>query len=116
MMNEALVWIFTAFSFASFLGVLFGTDPNSAGVFIRTIFFLSLFFSLAGAFALFGILISKLKRAPILFETIFRRSILLAGLTTGVIVLEMFSSLNIWNAFAAFLLVVSLEMLAIHKK
>jgi hypothetical protein len=115
-MNETLLWIFTVFSLASFLGILFGADPNSGGSFIRIIFFLALFLLLAGTFALLGIFVLKIKRTPLLFEAIFRRSILLAGLATSVIILETFSLLNVWNAFAVFLLVVSIEMLAIYKK
>lgn len=116
MMNSTLLWIFTVFSLASFFGILWGADPYSSGFFIRTLFFLALFFSLTGMFSLLGLFVAKLKRKPHALEATFRRAVLLAALAASVTVLETFSILNIWNAFAAFLFVVSLEMLAIYKK
>ncbi|MBI1888658.1 MAG: hypothetical protein HYS15_01870, partial [Candidatus Spechtbacteria bacterium] len=57
-----------------------------------------------------------LWRKTVAFGTAFRRGMLLSTLGVGLAVFQTFSILNIGNAFAAFLLIVSLEMLAVYKK
>lgn len=115
-MHAILLFIFTLFSVISFFGILFGANPYSSGASIRILFFMTLFFSLAGIFSMFHVLPSALWRKTVAFETAFRRGMLLSALGVGLAVFQTFSMLNIGNAFAAFLLVVSLEMLALYKK
>lgn len=115
-MNVALFLIFTLFSLASFGAILWGSNPYSARLLIRILFFISLFFALMGIFSLLGIWISRLFASYLTFGIAFRRGFLLAALSMSLILLETFSALNAGNAFAAFLVVVGLEMFAIYKK
>jgi len=115
-MNTVLLLIFTIFSLVSFIVILWGADPYSANSLVRTLFFVTLFFSFVGAFSLLGLWVSRLFSKPLSFDTAFRRGFLLASLAISLVLLETFSVLNIGNAFAAFLIVVSMEMLAVYKK
>jgi len=122
-MNTALLLLYTLFSVSSFLGILWGADPYESSFLIRMLFFVTLFFSLVGIFSLAGIWFSRKKR-DILGEheklsalgIAFRRGILLAGLAVAMIALEAGSILNIGNALATFLLVVSVEMLFAYQR
>ncbi|MBI1888405.1 MAG: hypothetical protein HYS15_00495 [Candidatus Spechtbacteria bacterium] len=55
-MHATLLLLFTFFSGASFLGILFGANPYSSGVSIRILFFMTLFFSLAGILSMLHLL------------------------------------------------------------
>lgn len=112
-MHTALIFVFTSFSLVSFLGVLWGADPYSSDLFIRVFFFVTLFFTLAGLFALLHLWISALTRRALSHEATFRRGFLLAALSVSFIALETISLLNLVNAFAIFLVVVAVEMTAV---
>lgn len=115
-MNTALLFVFTLFSGISLGAIIWGADPNAASFFIRTLFFVTLFFSLMGLFSLFGIWISKLFKSPRSLGVIFRRGFLLSLLSVAIILLETFSALNMINALAILLVIVVIEMIAIYKK
>ena len=115
-MNAALLFIFTIFSLVSFGAILWGADPYSADLSVRTLFFASMFFSFVGIFTLFGIWGSKLFGRPLGFKAALRRGFLFSALAISIIILETFSVLNIGNVLAVFLVVVALEMIAIYKK
>lgn len=122
-MYAALLLTYTLFSISSFLGILLGADPYESGFLIRTLFFVTLFFSLVGIFALGGVWFSKRKlrilpehEKLLVFGGAFRRGVLLASLAVSIIALETFSILNIGNAAAMFLLVVSVEVLAVYRR
>ena len=114
-MHTALLLVFTIFSLASFGGILWGADPYSSNFFIRTLFFVTLFFALAGLFALLYRWISSLAQRPLSHEVAFRRGFLLATLSVSFVVLQALSLLNLGNAFAVFLVVVSVEMFTTYK-
>jgi len=121
-MYTGLLLLYTLFSVSSFLGILWGADPYESSFLIRTLFFVTLLFSLIGIFALAGIWFSRKKQAVLAeheklaaFGMAFRRGVLLSGLAVAIIVLEAGSILNIGNAAAIFLLVVSVEMLFVYK-
>lgn len=128
MVNTVLLFIFTVFSLASFSAILVGTDPYSASLFIRTLFFITLFFSFIGLFSISGLTLlsfrGKFKRVKfsehaskgIEVGMIFRRSMLLAILASSLILLETFSVLNLGNALAMFILIVAVEMLVIYRR
>lgn len=122
-MHTALLLAFTIFSLASFVGILWGADPYSSNVFIRTLFFVTLFFALAGIFAHLyrwtSSLVHKVFRPaqgkPISHEVAFRRGFLLSVLSISLVILQTLSLLNPGNAFAVFLLVISVEMFTIYR-
>lgn len=114
-MHTALLLVFTIFSLASFVGILWGADPYSSNFFIRILFFVTLFFGLAGIFALLHRWISFLVRRPLSYEVAFRRGFLLAALSVSFVVLQALSLLNLGNAFAVFLVVISVEMFTIYR-
>jgi hypothetical protein len=109
-MNTALILVFTLVSLISFIAILVGADPYTSNSFIRVLFFITLFFSLMGIFTLIGARVSKSM------ITAFRRGFLLAALALSIVLLENFSVLNLGNAFAMFLLVVAIEMIATYRK
>lgn len=122
-MNTLLLFIFTIFSLFSFSGILLGADPYTSGAMIKILFFVTLFFSAIGVFAMSGIwgsrLLATLRPAhgkPLAFNVAFRRGLLLALMSVAIVALEAGSILNVGNAFAVFLLVVTLEMIAVYKK
>jgi hypothetical protein len=122
-MNTVLLLLYTLFSVSSFFGILWGADPYESSFLIRMLFFVTLFFSLIGIFSLAGIWFSRKKRGILeeheklsVFGIAFRRGILLAGLAVAMIALEAGSILNIGNALAIFLLVVSVEMLFAYRR
>jgi len=115
-MNSILLLVFTIFSLLSFGGILWGANPYESGALIKTLFFVTLFFSATGIFSLSSILISRVLKKSLAFDTAFRRSLLLAMLAVAIVALEAGSILNIGNAFALFMLVVALEMLAVYRK
>lgn len=112
-MNVILLAIFTLFSAFSFGAILFGTDPFSANILIRILFFTSLSFLFIGAFSITGLWISKIWAKPLSMGTAFRRGFLLAMLMISLLLLETFSALNIINALAAFLIIVAIEFSAV---
>lgn len=91
-------------------------DPYASGPLIKSLFFVTLFFSAMGIFALGGIWGSRLIARPVTFGIAFRRGLLLAMLAVSIVALQAGAILNIGNAFAVFLLAVTLEMLALCKK
>lgn len=115
-MNTVLLLIFTLFSLISFVAILVGTDPYSANVFIRVLFFTTLFFLFVGVLSVAGIFISKLTGARSGTGVLFRRGAILGALIMSLILLETFSALNVISASAVFLLAVSFELLAVYKK
>ena len=115
LMNTALLLIFTIFSLVSFIAILWGADPYSASPLVRTLFFVTLFFSLMGLFSLLGIWISKLFKGPRSLGVIFRRGSLLSLLTVSIVLLETFSALNMINALSILLVIIVIEMIAIYK-
>lgn len=115
-MNTVLLLMFTLFTLASFGGILWTADPYTSGPLVRSLFFVTLFFVAMGVFALGGMLGSRLIGKPLVFGVAFRRGLLLAMLTVAIVALEAGSILNITNAFAVFLLVVTMEMMAVYKK
>ena len=114
-MHTALLLVFTIFSLASFLGILWGADPYSSNFFIRILFFGTLFFALGGIFALLHRWISSLVRRPLSHEVAFRRGFLLATLSVALVVLQALSLLNLGNAFAVFLVIISVEMFTTYR-
>lgn len=114
-MHTALLLIFTTFSLASFLGILWGADPYSSNFFIRLLFFVTLFFALGGMFALLYRWISFLLHGPLSHEVAFRRGFLLSVLSVFFLALQALSLLNLGNAFAVFLVVVSVEMFTTYR-
>ncbi|MFY9457972.1 MAG: hypothetical protein WAP23_03565 [Candidatus Spechtbacterales bacterium] len=112
-MNTAFLLIFTLFSLVSFTAILFGSDPYSAALPLRILFFTTLFFSFLGLFSLSSIGLSKLFGRSLAFGGAFRRGLLFSLLVSTLIMLETFSALNIVNAIAVFLVVVAVEAVAI---
>lgn len=115
-MNTVLLFVFTLFSLASFGGILWVADPYTSGPIVKTLFFITLFFLALGVFALGGIWGSRLLGKPLPFGSAFRKGLLLAMLAVAIVALEAGSILNVGNAFAVFLLVVTLEMMALYRK
>jgi len=115
-MNTILLLVFTLFSLLSFSGILWGADPYTSNALIKSLFFLTMFFSTMGVFALSGIWLSRVIKKPLAFDVAFRRGLLLAMLAVAIVALEGGSILNIGNAFAVFMLVVALEMVAVYRK
>jgi len=116
MLNTVLLLVFTIFSLSSFIAIFVGSDPYSASLFIKVLFFLTLFFSLIGVFSILGVWVSRFGGRLSAFDVIFRRSMLLAVLALSLILLETFSALNIINTSATLLLIVSTELLFVHRK
>lgn len=115
-MHAALLLIFTLFSLSSFLVILWTSDPYTTTAVVRALFFITLFFSFLGVFVLLNMGVLRLAKRPLPFVAAFRRGFLFATLAFGFVVLEHFTILNIGNAFAIFLLTISLEMFIIHQK
>lgn len=114
-MNAVLLLIFTLLSLSSLGAIIFGSDPYSASIYIRVLFFVTLFFSFLGVFSILGIYISRLFGSRPSFGVIFRRGFLFAAVSLFIILLETFSVLNAGNASAVFIIVVALELFAIYK-
>ena len=115
-MNAAFLAIFTLFSAISFSAILFGADPYSASDKLVVLFFLTLFFSLAGLFSLAGMLVGKVARKSSEFAVSLRRGFLLATLVTSLVLIEKFFVLNIGNAAAIFMAIIAIEMIAVYKR
>jgi len=118
-MNTFLLLVFTIFSLFSFGAITYLSDPYFANIIIKTLFFVTMFFSLVGLFSLFGIWASRMfKRSKETIDDseVFRRGALIAGLCVMLVGLQTFSLLNIGNAFAVLLLVMGMEMAAVYKK
>lgn len=113
--NTILLFVFTLFSLISFGGILWGADPYTSGALIKTLFFVTLFFAATGVFSLGGVWFSRLVKKALTLEAALRKGILLAMLFVAIVALEAGSILNIGNAFAVFMLVITLEMLAISR-
>lgn len=114
-MNTLLLFIFTLFAGISFFGILFGADPYTSGALLKSLFFITLFFSAMGISTLFWLFGVSLFRGSLAFGSALRKGLLLALLITALVALEAGGILNIGNAFAVFLLVVTLEMMAMYR-
>ena len=114
-MNSVLLLVFSVFSMLSFGGILWGADPYTSGAAIKILFFVTLFFTASGFFTSCWIFGSRLIGKPITLGSAFRKGLLLALLAVTLVALEAGAILNIGNAFAVFMLVAALEMLAIAR-
>lgn len=114
-MNTVFLLIFTFFSLASFIAILWGADPYSANLPVRVLFFATLFFTFIGLLSFLNIWISKLLSKPMVFGVAFRRGFLFSSLVISLVLLQTFSVLNIGNAIAVFLVIVAAEMIAVYK-
>lgn len=115
-MNTALLLIFTFLSSASFLAILFGTDPYHSAAIVIFLFFTTMFLSLMGIFGLFGIAGAKLGGKEAEYGVSLRRALLLSTLVTSLVLLEKYFVLNIGNTAALFLLTVGVEMTFVYRK
>lgn len=114
-MNTAFLLIFTLFSLASFIAILWGADPYSANFPVRILFFVTLFFAFIGLFSFINIWVSRFVSKPMALGAAFRRGFLFSSLVISLILLQAFSALNIGNAIAVFLVVLAAEMIAVYK-
>ena len=114
-MNIALLLIFTLSSLASFLAILFSSDPYHSQKAIIFLFFVTMFLSIMGVFSLTWILGSKIGSKKIEYAVSLRRAFLLSALVTSLVLLEKYFVLNIGNTSSLFLLIVGVEMIFIYK-
>jgi hypothetical protein len=116
MVNSVLLLVFTIFSLVSFGGVLWGADPYTTTTIVKSLFFVTLFLSVSGAFSLLNLWMAKLFRKPTSLDVCLRRGLLLGLLAVAIVSLETAGLLNFLNAFALLTLVVALEIVAIYRR
>lgn len=98
-------------AFLVFVVVLYKVDPEKAGIFGFSIFYLSIFMVLFGIFFLMGFYGRKILKLQDAFE--FRNSLWQGGLLSFTVLsgvmLEYFNYLNIFTAIALFMMIIFLE-------
>lgn len=103
----------TLIALAAFASVLWFIDPYTTGIGSHFFFYLTLFLSSGGIFAIAGILIRKKFMPGILAEQMsasIRQAILLSLLVTGLVMLQTFNVLMWWVAATLILFIIILEI------
>ena len=114
-MYAALLLIFSIFSATSFSFVVVGTDPYSSGLLVHILFFISLFFSLAGGISLGAVLFLKTKKKNFSSLVLSRRSVLVSTLVVLLLLLYTYSLLNLLSLLTLSIAIVSAEIMAIKR-
>jgi hypothetical protein len=82
--------------------IIFRVDPDASGAFGHSLFYVSLFFSVVGAFSLLGLLVRIAVRADEIVSRLafasFRQSLIVAALAVLALVLYKNQMLVWWNA------------------
>lgn len=103
----------TILSFAAWLSVLWFVDPFSTGILSHSFFYLTLFLTAVGAFAILGIALRKRYLPGIMSEqlaTSLRQAVLLAVLLTGLLLLQANNLLYWWIGAIMILFIITIEI------
>jgi hypothetical protein len=107
---------------ATFFLVLFRVDPATAGALGFTLFYLSLFFAVAGAVSIVGFLIRVLMHREEMLSRLvglsFRQAVLLSALAVGALALHARDLLSWWNSvlLVAAVTIVEFFFISLEKK
>ena len=103
----------TILSFAAFLSVLWFVDPFASGLSAHVFFYLTLFLTAVGGFALVGIALRKRFVPGIMteqFAVSLRQAILLAALVSTLLALQANNILYWWVAITLVLFIITVEI------
>ncbi len=107
--------ISTVLCFFSLILIIFYVNPETAGLVGAVLFFLMLFFSLSGLFALLGFYLKrKFFKSKIEFGqigTAFRQGVLLSLIFTGMLMLQSIGMLFVWSAI---LFIIGISLLELY--
>jgi hypothetical protein len=111
--------ISTLFAFSAWAGVVLYIDPDVAGVFGKSLFFITLFLWLAGLSTLLLTWLQRKivgdERAAGLLGANMRQSIFVACLTVALLALQSFKVLAFWNGLLIGTALLLIELYFIHR-
>ena len=100
-------------AWGAWLFVIYGMNPEEAGILVFVFFYLTLFFALTGTFSVIGFFIRKLAlKNELAFRHVvvsFRQAILFSILIVGSLFLESRGLLTWWNVILFILILTVLE-------